>query len=26
MVNAINNGRVSEFAAFDRTGEVLQFG
>lgn len=26
MVNAINNGRVSEFAAFDRAGEVLQFG
>jgi hypothetical protein len=26
MVNAINNGRVGEFAAFDRQGEVLQFG
>lgn len=26
MVNAINNGRVSDFAAFDRNGEVLQFG
>lgn len=25
MVNAINNGRVSEFAAFDRSGNVLQF-
>ncbi|MGP1666276.1 MAG: ribonucleotide reductase subunit alpha [Rhodanobacter sp.] len=25
MVNAINNGRVSEFAAFDREGHVLQF-
>ncbi len=26
MVNAINNGRVGEFAAFDRNGDVLQFG
>lgn len=26
MVNAINNGRVSDFAAFDRNGQVLQFG
>lgn len=26
MVNAIDNGRVSDFAAFDRDGEVLQFG
>lgn len=26
MVNAINNGRVGEFAAFDRRGNVLQFG
>ena len=26
MVNAINNGRVSDFAAFDRNGDVLQFG
>ncbi|GAB3749754.1 ribonucleotide reductase subunit alpha [Lysobacter olei] len=26
MVNAINNGRVSDFAAFDRSGAVLQFG
>ncbi|MHB1273322.1 MAG: ribonucleotide reductase subunit alpha [Rhodanobacter sp.] len=26
MVNAINNGRVAEFAAFDRSGNVLQFG
>jgi hypothetical protein len=26
MVNAIDNGRVSDFAAFDRNGEVLQFG
>ncbi|HUW54220.1 MAG TPA: ribonucleotide reductase subunit alpha [Rhodanobacter sp.] len=25
MVNAINNGRVAEFAAFDRLGNVLQF-
>ncbi len=25
MVNAINNGRVAEFAAFDRAGNVLQF-
>ncbi|WP_329743409.1 ribonucleotide reductase subunit alpha [Dyella sp. A6] len=25
MVNAINNGRVSEFVAFDREGNVLQF-
>lgn len=25
MVNAINNGRVAEFAAFDRNGDVLQF-
>ncbi len=25
MVNAINNGRVAEFAAFDRAGEPLQF-
>lgn len=25
MVNAINNGRVAEFAAFDREGNVLQF-
>ena len=25
MVNAINNGRVAEFAAFDRDGNVLQF-
>ena len=26
MVNAINNGQVAQFAAFDRSGEVLQFG
>ncbi len=26
MVNAINNGRVADFAAFDRAGNVLQFG
>ena len=26
MVNAINDGRVSDFAAFDRNGDVLQFG
>lgn len=26
MVNAINNGRVSDFAAFDRAGEPLRFG
>lgn len=26
MVNAINNGRVSDFVAFDRSGAVLQFG
>lgn len=26
MVNAINNGRVGDFAAFDRRGDVLQFG
>jgi hypothetical protein len=25
MVNAINNGHVAEFAAFNRAGEVLQF-
>lgn len=25
MVNAINNGRVADFAAFDRAGNVLQF-
>lgn len=25
MVNAINNGQVAQFAAFDRRGEVLQF-
>lgn len=25
MVNAINEGRVAEFAAFDRDGDVLQF-
>jgi hypothetical protein len=25
MVNAINNGRVTEFAAFDRGGDALQF-
>ncbi|TAM99541.1 MAG: ribonucleotide reductase subunit alpha [Rhodanobacteraceae bacterium] len=25
MVNAINDGRVSEFAAFDREGQVLRF-
>ena len=25
MVNAINNGRVSEFAAFDREGQVIGF-
>lgn len=25
MVNAINNGRVTEFAAFGRDGNVLQF-
>ena len=25
MVNAINQGRVSEFAAFDHSGNVLQF-
>lgn len=25
MVNAINDGRVSEFAAFDREGNALQF-
>ena len=25
MVNAINNGRVSNFAAFNRTGDPLQF-
>ncbi len=25
MVNAINNGRVAEFAAFDRLGNMLQF-
>lgn len=25
MVNAINEGRVAEFAAFDRDGNVLQF-
>ncbi len=25
MVNAINEGRVAEFAAFDREGNVLQF-
>lgn len=26
MVNAINNGRVGDFAAFDRQGDALQFG
>ena len=26
MVNAINNGRVGDFAVFDRQGEVVQFG
>ncbi len=26
MVNAINNGRVADFAVFDRQGEVVQFG
>jgi hypothetical protein len=26
MLNAINNGRVADFAAFDRSGAVLQFG
>ena len=26
MVNAINNGQVAQFAAFDREGAVLQFG
>lgn len=26
MVNAINNGQVAQFAAFDRDGAVLQFG
>jgi hypothetical protein len=26
MVNAINQGRLAEFAAFDRLGNVLQFG
>ncbi len=26
MVNAINDGRVSDFAAFDRDGSVLRFG
>lgn len=26
MVNAINNGQVAQFAAFDRGGQVLQFG
>ncbi|WP_297829420.1 ribonucleotide reductase subunit alpha [Thermomonas sp.] len=25
MVNAINDGRVSDFAAFDREGQVLRF-
>lgn len=25
MVNAINNGQVSQFASFDRSGDVLQF-
>jgi hypothetical protein len=25
MVNAINNGRVNEFATFDRHGTALQF-
>ena len=25
MVNAINNGQVAQFAAFDRRGEILQF-
>lgn len=25
MVNAINNGRVADFAVFDRDGEVMQF-
>lgn len=25
MVNAINDGRVAQFAAFDRQGEVVQF-
>ncbi len=26
MVNAINDGRVAQFATFDRQGEVVQFG
>ena len=26
MVNAINTGRVGDFAVFDRQGEVVQFG
>ncbi len=26
MVNAINSGRVADFAGFDRDGHVLQFG
>lgn len=26
MVNAINDGQVAQFAAFDRDGEILQFG
>lgn len=26
MVNAINNGRVADFATFDRNGDVVQFG
>lgn len=26
MVNAINDGRIAAFAAFDRAGEPLQFG
>ena len=26
MINAVNNGRVSDFATFDRNVEVVQFG
>lgn len=26
MVNAVNNGQVAQFATFDRSGNVLQFG
>lgn len=26
MVNAINNGRVADFATFDRNGDLVQFG